>query len=438
MARIEKVKLPDIGEGIAEGEIVRWLVKEGDKVKQFQPLVEVLTDKANVEIPSPVSGRVVRFLASEGERVSVGSPIVEIELEGEGESGAVEPEKSSGSVEEVKKGVSPELEEKVEAKKEERRIVRAPPSVRKLARDLGIDLAKVKGTGPGGVITRDDVLKYAQAQQGAQAQAAARAAETEKIQMEAVEKPQTQAVKAETAEQAVERVPLRGIRKIMAERMALAKSRIPHAYIVEEVDVTDLLSLRDHLAKYAEGKGIRLTILPFIVKAVVKALKEYPLLNSSLDEDRNEIVVKKYYNIGIAVDTEMGLVVPNIKNADRKGLFEIARDISMLASKARSGKLDLSDVRDGTFTITNIGSIGTVMGMPVINPPEVAILGVHRVVDKPVYIDGELKPRKVVNLSLSFDHRVIEGAYAARFLNLVKRYLEDPILLVVPDNELKV
>ncbi len=435
MARIEKVKLPDIGEGIAEGEIVRWLVKKGDRVKQFQPLVEVLTDKANVEIPSPVSGRVVRFLASEGERVSVGSPIVEIELEGE----AVEPEERAGSAEEVREGVSPELGEKVEVKKEERRVVvRAPPSVRKLARDLGIDLAKVKGTGPGGVITRDDVLRYAQAQQGAQAQATARAAEAEKIQVEAVEKPKAQTVKVEAAEQAVERIPLRGIRKIMAERMALAKSRIPHAYIVEEVDVTDLLSLRDHLAKYAEGKGIRLTILPFIVKAVVKALKEYPLLNSSLDEDRNEIVVKKYYNIGIAVDTEMGLVVPNIKNADRKGLFEIARDISMLASKARSGKLDLSDVRDGTFTITNIGSIGTVMGMPVINPPEVAILGVHRVVDKPVYIDGELKPRKVVNLSLSFDHRVIEGAYAARFLNLVKRYLEDPILLVVSDNELKV
>jgi pyruvate dehydrogenase E2 component (dihydrolipoamide acetyltransferase) len=401
---LRQVKLPDIGEGLVEGEIVEWLVKEGDYVKMFQPLVRVLTAKATVEIPSPFEGRILRLLAKPGDVVRVGAPIAEIE--------APEVQVATGAP-----GASDV--ERVEARESAREAlqvpVRAPPRVRKLARELGVDLSKVKGTGPGGVITEEDVLRYAE--------------ESKK----AAEAPRQPAL----VEGAVERVPIKGIRRIMASKMVEAKSRIPHAYIVEEVDVTELVKLRDVLRQDAESKGVKLTLLPFIVKAVVKALKEYPLLNASLDEERGEIIIKKFYNIGVAVDTPQGLVVPVIKGADGKGLYQIAREIGELAEKAREGKTSLEDVTGGTFSITNIGSVGTVLGMAIINYPEAAILGVHRLVEVPRYVDGELKPRKIVYLSLSFDHRFIEGAYATRFLLAVKRYLENPAILIAPEEEFK-
>jgi pyruvate dehydrogenase E2 component (dihydrolipoamide acetyltransferase) len=401
---LRQVKLPDIGEGLVEGEIVEWLVKEGDHVKMFQPLVRVLTAKATVEIPSPFEGRILRLLAKPGDVVRVGAPIAEIE--------APEVQVATGAP-----GASDV--ERVEARESAREAlqvpVRAPPRVRKLARELGVDLSKVKGTGPGGVITEEDVLRYAE--------------ESKK----AAEAPRQPAL----VEGAVERVPLKGIRRIMASKMVEAKSRIPHAYIVEEVDVTELVKLRDVLRQDAESKGVKLTLLPFIVKAVVKALKEYPLLNASLDEERGEIIIKKFYNIGVAVDTPQGLVVPVIKGADGKGLYQIAREIGELAEKAREGKTSLEDVTGGTFSITNIGSVGTVLGMAIINYPEAAILGVHRLVEVPRYVDGELKPRKIVYLSLSFDHRFIEGAYATRFLLAVKRYLENPAILMASEEEFK-
>jgi pyruvate dehydrogenase E2 component (dihydrolipoamide acetyltransferase) len=401
---LRQVKLPDIGEGLVEGEIVEWLVKEGDYVKMFQPLVRVLTAKATVEIPSPFEGRILRLLAKPGDVVRVGAPIAEIE--------APEVQVATGAP-----GDSDV--ERVESRESAREAlqvpVRAPPRVRKLARELGVDLSKVKGTGPGGVITEEDVLRYAE--------------ESKK----AAEAPRQPAL----VEGAVERVPLKGIRRIMASKMVEAKSRIPHAYIVEEVDVTELVKLRDVLRQDAESKGVKLTLLPFIVKAVVKALKEYPLLNASLDEERGEIIIKKFYNIGVAVDTPQGLVVPVIKGADGKGLYQIAREIGELAEKAREGKTSLEDVTGGTFSITNIGSVGTVLGMAIINYPEAAILGVHRLVEVPRYVDGELKPRKIVYLSLSFDHRFIEGAYATRFLLAVKRYLENPAILMASEEEFK-
>jgi pyruvate dehydrogenase E2 component (dihydrolipoamide acetyltransferase) len=401
---LRQVKLPDIGEGLVEGEIVEWLVKEGDYVKMFQPLVRVLTAKATVEIPSPFEGRILRLLAKPGDVVRVGAPIAEIE--------APEVQVATGAP-----GASDV--ERVESRESAREAlqvpVRAPPRVRKLARELGVDLSKVKGTGPGGVITEEDVLRYAE--------------ESKK----AAEAPRQPAL----VEGAVERVPLKGIKRIMASKMVEAKSRIPHAYIVEEVDVTELVKLRDVLRQDAESKGVKLTLLPFIVKAVVKALKEYPLLNASLDEERGEIIIKKFYNIGVAVDTPQGLVVPVIKGADGKGLYQIAREIGELAEKAREGKTSLEDVTGGTFSITNIGSVGTVLGMAIINYPEAAILGVHRLVEVPRYVDGELKPRKIVYLSLSFDHRFIEGAYATRFLLAVKRYLENPAILMASEEEFK-
>ncbi|MEM2420888.1 MAG: dihydrolipoamide acetyltransferase family protein [Acidilobaceae archaeon] len=396
---LKQVKLPDIGEGLTEGEIVEWLVKEGSYVKQFQPLVKVLTAKATVEIPSPFEGLIVRILAKPGDVVKVGEVLVEIETEAR---------------------EAPKIQEKeAHLERGEAIVIRAPPRVRKLARELGVDLSKVKGTGPGGVITESDVLRYAE--------------EMKKSIEVKVRESERQLV----AEGRVERIKLAGIKRIMATKMSESKSKVPHAYIAEEVDYTEVMKLKDMLKSVAEARNIKLTLLPFIVKAVVKALKEYHLLNASLDEERGEIIVKKYYNIGIAIDTESGLVVPNIKDSDKKGLFQIAREINELIEKARGGKLSLDDVKDGTFSITNIGSIGTVIGMAVINYPEAAILGVHRVMDIPRFIDNEIKLRKIGYITLSFDHRFIEGAYATRFLLEVKRLIENPALLLASEEEFK-
>ncbi len=408
MARVLTYKLPDIGEGIAEGEIVRWLVKEGDMVKQFQPIVEVLTAKAKVEIPSPYTGRVVKILAKEGDVVPVGTPIIEIEVSGEeAEEAPKAEEKPSAEAVEVKTSDS---EPTVTPEKRVPEKVRAPPGVRLLAKRLGVDLARVEATGPRGIVTRADVLRAAEA-----------------VEAKAVEKP---TVSREVVKP-VERVKIRGIRRFMYQNMQKAKQTIPHAYLIEEVDVTELWRLRERLKPYAEERGVKLTPLPFIVKAVVNALKEYPLLNASIDEENMEIILKKYYNIGIAVDSPEGLVVPNIKDADKKSILEIAREIRELADKARKGELSLEDVSDGTFSITNIGAIGSVAGMAVINPPEVAILGVHRAVERPVYRDGRLENRLFLNLTISFDHRILEGAYVTRFLQRLKQLLENPYLLML-------
>ena len=409
MAGIVKVKLPDIGEGLAEGEIARWLVKEGDVVKKFQPIVEVITAKATVEIPSPYEGRVARLLAREGEVVKVGEPIMEIEtLEG------APAEEAGKAREEARAPVMPAIGQRQVVEEAGRVKVRAPPSVRKLARELGVDLALVKGTGPRGVITKDDVLRYAQAR-----------VEARPVEVEEAKPPRLEG----------ERLQLRGIRRIMAERMEAAKREVPHAYLVEEIDVTELYQVREKLRPLAESRGVKLTLLPFFVKATVRALKEYPLLNSRYDRERREVVLAREYNIGIAVDTEQGLVVPVLKNADSKGLFRIARELRELAEKARQGKLSLDEVRGSTFSITNFGAIGGVLGIPVINPPEAAILGLARVREEPRYVNGRLEPRKLVYVTLSFDHRIIEGAYAARFLSRIKELLENPIVLLASEGE---
>ncbi|HIQ12881.1 MAG TPA: 2-oxo acid dehydrogenase subunit E2 [Thermoprotei archaeon] len=389
-------KLPDIGEGIAEGEIVKWLVKEGDYVKQFQPIVEVLTAKAKVEIPSPYEGKIVRILAKEGELVPVGSPLLEIEVvDGEARESPDKPV--------VEEPIKQEVGKSYTGKR-----VKAPPGVRLLAKRLGVDLSRVQGTGPKGIITKADVESYVAS-----------------ISPEPVpEKP----VSKEVLE---ERIEIRGIRRFMFKNMAEAKRVIPHAYLIEEVDVTELWSLRERVKKYGADRGVKITILPFIIKAVISALKEYPLLNSSVDDERGEIIVKKYYNIGLAVDAGEALVVPNIKDADKKSIVELAREIRSLADKARKGELTLDDVSGGTFTITNIGSIGSIAGMAVINPPEVAILGVHRIFERPVLDGDRLVNRKFMYLSISFDHRVLEGAYVTRFLMRLKELLENPYILLI-------
>lgn len=383
-------KLPDIGEGVAEGEILKWFVKEGDKISEEQPLVEVMTDKVNVQIPSPRTGKVSRIMAKEGDVVKVGQTIVVIES---GDSPSAPPM-------EAPKVASPEQPQNPAPRQASAGMeaVLATPATRKLAREMGVDVSKVSGSGPMGRITEDDVRK-----------AASQVA--------------TQVARPTMGE---ERVPVRGVRKLVAEHMAKSIRTTAQVTHVDEADMTELVALRESLKAEAERRGAKLTFLPIIVKAVVAALKEFPYANSSLDEQASEIVVRRSYNIGIAIDTENGLVVPVVKDADKKGVFEVAADIQRLASKAREGQLSLEEVRGSTFTITNQGSVGGLFATPIINYPEAAILGTHKISKRAVVRDGKVEVRDVMFLSLSFDHRIFDGAYAARFVNKVVAVIQDP------------
>jgi len=434
-------KFPDVGEGIAEGEIVKWRVKEGDQIKEHDVLVEIETDKAIVEIPSPAGGTVLKIFHNQGDTVKVGESLVLIGEKGESAASAPVAAKASApaalAAAPAKKGpvIKPAgavgyLEEAPDL--EEATAVSAPsstqtqivpsaapsvlvtPAVRRLARDLGIDLAKVKGSGMGGRVTEEDV------------RGSAKKAGISEIK-ENLPQVQAKVQKKYDMYGYVDRVPLKGVRKAIAEHMVESVSKIPHVTHMDEADITILYRHREREKKLAESKGVKLTYLPFIVKACIGALKKFPMFNSMLDEEHNEIVVKKYYNIGIAVGSDNGLMVPVIKIADQKSLMAIAREIVQVAEKARSRDIDLGDLKGGTFTITNVGSIGGVFATPIINHPEVAILAVGRAVDR-LSIDGEgkIRSRKIMPLSLSFDHRVVDGADAAMFMNEIKAYLEDP------------
>jgi Pyruvate/2-oxoglutarate dehydrogenase complex, dihydrolipoamide acyltransferase (E2) component, and related enzymes len=384
-------KFPDLGEGLVEGEVVKWHVKEGDYVKEGDPLVDVMTEKATVTLPAPTSGRVVRILVGEGQGVKVGQTLCIIEPAGEAAA------------------------EKPQTAQPAPREVAAMPAARRLARELGVDLTKVRGTGPGGVITVEDVKKFAEELKGKEAP---KAAEVPK----AAEAPHT-------AEAEV--VPVRGVRRAVAEKMTKAKRLIPHAYHLEEVDLTELLRLRERLKAEAERRGVRLTVLPFFVRAVAQALREYPMLNSEYDEEKNVIVVKKEINIGVAVDADQGLVVVVVKNADKKGILELAREIGTLAERARAGKLDVQDVRGSTFTISNIGAVGGLGGLSILNYPEAAIMAVGRAKKKPWVVGDRIEIRDIALVAVSFDHRVVDGAYVARFVTRVKELLERPEALLL-------
>ncbi len=406
---VKDFKFPDVGEGITEGEVVKWLVKEGDVVKEDQPLLEVETDKAIVEIPSPWSGKVMKIHAGEGEIVKVGQTLVSIGEEGEEEAKAAaepaEPERRPSY------GIVGELEvAEEEAEEMPPPRVLATPKVRKLAKELGVDLSMVKGTGKGGRITEEDVRR-------------AREAEKEK-------KPAVKVTRKYDLYGYIERVPLRGIRRATAKKMTEAL-KIPHVTHMDEADVTELVEVREKVKKEVAHLGVKVTYLPFIIKAVIEGLKAHPYLNAVLSEDGEEIILKKYYNIGIAVDIEDGLIVPVIKGADQKSIVDLAKEIARLAALARKRKLDLAELKGGTFTITNIGIIGGTHATPIIHAPEVAILGVGRIVERPRIVDGKVVAKQILPLSLSFDHRVIDGAEAARFLNEVIMHLEKPEILMV-------
>ncbi len=433
-------KLPDIGEGIHEGEIVKWHVKPGDTVQEDQTILEVQNDKAVVEIPSPVNGTVKEIKVSEGTVSIVGDELVTFEVAGEGNQAQggqtelpkvqAEPPKEQPKLETSTKKAPPEKQ--TEAAKTldvvDKTLILATPSVRKLAREQGVDIGTIKGSGPNGRITKEDILDY---QPSAPAKAAAIVASA--AAKPAAEAPAVSAVTMPGADQTqlVDIVPLKGVRKIIAEAMVRSKSTAPHVTIIDEVDVSKLVSFRQRIKPMAEKKQIKVTYLPFFVKAVVGALRSFPALNASIDDEKGEIIYKKYYNIGIATDTDNGLMVPVVADADRRSIWDIATRINELAVKAREGKIAPQDLKNGTFTITNIGSAGGQFFTPVINHPEVAILGVGRIADKPIVKNGLVQAASVLGLSLSFDHRLIDGVTAQQFVNYLKEMLEDPELLLM-------
>ncbi len=391
-------RLPDIGEGVAEGEILKWMVKEGDKIAEDQPLVEVMTDKVNIQIPSPRGGTVSRLLASEGEVVKVGQPMVVILEEEAGAAGA------QTASQEATRGSTPGASAAGGTMTPASDTVLATPATRKLARELGVELSTIRGTGQGGRITEQDVRNVTRMAQTAAGDKQLRGTE--------------------------EVIPLRGVRKIIAERLAKATAMTAHVTHFDEVDVTELISLRESMRAGAESKGAKLTFLSFFVKGVVAALKEFPALNATLDEKTNSIIIKKYYNIGVASDTEQGLIVPVVKGADGKGIFDLAVEIEEHAQRARTGHLDLQEVQGSTFTVTNLGGIGGLFATPIINYPEVAILGTHKILKRPVVRDGKVEVRDMMYISLTFDHRVVDGAYAARFINRLVEILQNPKTIV--------
>jgi len=405
-------KFPDVAEGIHEGVVVKWLVKEGDEVKEDQPVVEVETDKAVVEIPIPKAGFVIKMHAKEGETIHVGNPLITIGAKGEKYVETKTAETKTAQEETKTETVAPSAAPATSGR------ILATPSTRKFARELGVDLSTVKGSGSGGRITEEDVKK---AKEGGA---------TKQVESTTPTKEEKHEEKEELINEGpVERVKITNLRKKIAEKMSKSKFTAPHVTHYDEFEASKLVEVRTKMKEEGAKKGVKLTYLPFIVKAVLKAFKEFPLFNAALDENTNEIVLRKYYNIGISVDTPEGLMVIVIRDADKKDMFQIAKEIVELAAKAKERKATLQELRGSTFTITSLGPRGGILQTPIINFPETAILGSYKLRDEPVVKDGKVVPGKVMGLTVSFDHRIIDGSAAAKFLNEVIKYLNDPEIL---------
>jgi pyruvate dehydrogenase E2 component (dihydrolipoamide acetyltransferase) len=401
-------KFPDIGEGIVEGEIVRWLVQEGESIEEDQPIVEVLTDKATVEIPSPLKGKIAKRIGEEGDLIEVGATLVVIEKEGDEEERAAMEKSIQAQLAKPRAGAPTDMSAPKQGKQPAQGAVLATPAVRALARQMGVDLSKIRGSGRGGKVTREDL---------------------EALKGPAGDTQPTGAIDVPSGGE-VETIPYRGVRKKMGEHLVNSRKTAAHFTYVEELDATELVRLRKQLLQSSQGKKVRLTYLPFFMKAAVSGLREFPLLNSSLDEEQGVIQLKKYYNIGIATNTPNGLIVPVVKEVDKKDLLQLAQEIAQLSKAAVEGKTRLEDLKAGTFTITSLGALGGVLAIPIINYPEVAILALHKISEKPVVRDGQIVVRKMMNLSLSSDHRVVDGSLAAQFLHHIIPLLEDPECLI--------
>ena len=490
--QIFEFRLPDIGEGVAEGEVVEWKVKEGDTVAEDQELLEVMTDKATVPITNPVRGKVVKIVAAAGTVVPVGAVLVQI-LPAEGahvptiaahgdhhdapaaaapaaapepapvappqprvappaaapipapsksdpEAPQVpEPSKSAAPATQAAPAVpaartaAPQREPAFKRPAGERAL--ATPYTRKMARDAGVDIESIRGTGEIGRVTPEDVQRFAAAaKRPADAPVAApslseQVAEARPVAPAAAPAPAAPAPVAAGARET--RIPIRGVRKKIMDRMHVSKTTAAHFTYVDEVDVTELVKLRGELKAMAQERGAKLTYLPFILKAIVSALRMYPTLNGVTDDARQEFVVKHYYNFGVAVDTDNGLIVPVVKDVDRRSILDLAKEIDRVAGEARDGKSKLEDLKDGTFTVTNAGNIGGLFATPIINYPEAAIVGVHAIKKKPWIVDGEIQVRDIMYLSISIDHRMNDGAIGARFMNQVVALLQDPRRLLL-------
>jgi pyruvate dehydrogenase E2 component (dihydrolipoamide acetyltransferase) len=473
-------KLPDIGEGVTEGEIVKWLIQPGDQVAEDQPMVEVMTDKATVTITAPKSGKIVETRGQVGGVVPVHSVLVVFDLAGAAGAAAAPRTAEAKTVEKATQGEAPSIATAPPVKKTGGSSegpaatavgdikedlpgmnlvapVRAAkqnggpavsgyfnakplatPATRKLARDLGVDLRVVPPSGPHGRVTRDDVHTGASARSGQQPSTqgtqGTQGTSTHGVQAPSAEPfngrpaPAPMKIPPSTGagQVADERIPLRGLRKRIFEGMARSKHTAAHFTFVEECDATALKALRSRLKPAADKAGVKLTYLPFFVKACVAALKRHPTLNSAFDESTQELVVRKSYNIGIASATEQGLIVPVVRDADRKSILDIAREITRLGEDTKSGKVKPQDLGNSTFTITSLGQQGGLFATPILNFPEVAILGVHQMKQKPVVKDGQIVIGEVMLLSLSFDHRIIDGHIGAAFAYEIIGFLEDP------------
>lgn len=445
----KNIQLPELGEGVTEGELVKWLVKPGDKIEADQTVAEMMTDKATVEVPSPSAGTVTELKLKVGQVVEVGQVMLVIEAGGAASTAAAPAPAEKSAEKSVAKAAAPvqapapmaaaPAAAKAPAQPAPRAMsggngmeihppvadsrVLATPSTRRLAREMNVDINQVKGSGLAGRVTRDDI------QRGG---AGAVAAGAPGLQAPSLPRPAYQG----PAGALEERVAIRGIRKKIAENMQLYKQIIPHITIGDEANITALVKLREDLKAQSEKTGVKVTYLPFVIKALIAALREFPSLNASIDDAAQEIVYKKYFNIGFAADTPNGLVVPVIKNADHKTISELSKEINELAKKARDGKLTLDEMRGATMTITNIGSIGSTFATPIINHPEVAILGMYRIEEKPVVkrtADGkiDIDVIKTMNFTATCDHRLIDGAVAARFLQAFISRIENPGVLML-------
>jgi pyruvate dehydrogenase E2 component (dihydrolipoamide acetyltransferase) len=420
-------KFADIGEGVHEGVVLKWNYKVGDKVEEGETLVVVETDKVNAELPAPVDGIIKKIGAEEGETIHVGETIVIIDDGSEEEKAEEKDPKEDEKVSEggSDQGVIGEIEvsEDVmessaegndEKTSEAPKRVLATPVARKLAKDLGVDIQLVQGSGEQGRVMKEDIRTFAE--------------QKEKPKIQSTH--QVPSVKI-SAEGDTEIVPITKLRKAIVNSMSRSMQIIPHSTLMDDVIVDDLVALRNDIKEDAAKQDIKLTYMPFIIKAIVIALKKYPFFNASFDQENERMILKKFINIGMAVDTPDGLIVPNIKHADQKGILALASELGELAQATRDRKVQFEQLQNSTFTITNFGAADVAYGTPIINHPEVAIIGIGKIAQKPVVKNGEIKPAYVLPLSLAFDHRVIDGADAGRFLNTVKALLSDPMMLLL-------
>ena len=424
-------KFPDIGEGISEGKILEWYVRRGQEIRMGDSLAKVETDKVVTDIPSPKSGSVASLFGNAGDIVRVGDPLAEIEIAGvsgsDAQAIAAERPKPKTEAPIAEKGfgvvgtlevagdaarLSPSdegIEKREKPEEAPRRKAMATPVARAMAKELGVDIDRVRGTGPGGRVTKGDIENHLREGQKGVAPAAAQTAPPVRVDIE----------------------PLSQIRKAIARNMLTSKTSTAHMTVFEEVEISELVRIREGHKEQALAGNVKLTYLPFILKAVAMALKNHKFLNCQLDTEKGQVIFKKYYNIGIAVDTEEGLVVPVIRDVDRLSIFQLAGKIQELGGKARGRSLTLDDLRDGTFTVTNYGSLGGTYGVPVISYPQVAILGVGRIMKIPVVRDDRIEAGSVLPLSLSVDHRIVDGAMATRFINEVIAGLRDPVTILL-------